>query len=150
MYGDVMASEKQVSFIESLLKKKDYDFQPSVRSLTKPEASKLIEALIAMPDGSSELVPEGMYRRTADSAIFRVLTAKTSDNRYAKKLDQENGGWLYEKGAIYSLKRSEAMTLEQAKEFGVRSGICCVCARTLTDEKSVSLGIGPVCAKAFG
>lgn len=41
------------------------------------------------------------------------------------------------------------MTLEQAKEFGAIYGVCCNCGATLTDERSIEAGIGPVCAGRF-
>jgi hypothetical protein len=41
------------------------------------------------------------------------------------------------------------MTLEDAKEFGRLYGMCCQCGATLTDEKSIEAGIGPVCAGKF-
>lgn len=150
------ASPKQISFIESLLEKRETSLTIDPSSLTKSEASALIAELLNAPYKSarSEYAPtptveEGMYRRPSDNAIFRVMTAKTSSNRYAKKLDQENGGWDYEKGAIYTLKPEFAMTLDQAKEFGVESGVCCVCARTLTNPDSIAAGIGPICAGIF-
>ena len=70
------------------------------------------------------------------------------DRLYAKKL-VFSGGWEYEAGAIYRLKDSERMTLEQAKAFGTSTGLCCVCGIFLTDPKSVEQGIGPVCIKNF-
>ncbi len=39
------------------------------------------------------------------------------------------------------------LTPERAKEFGHLYGICCVCGATLTDEKSIAAGIGPVCGR---
>jgi hypothetical protein len=38
------------------------------------------------------------------------------------------------------------MTVEEAKAFGLLYGRCIVCGRTLTDEKSIADGIGPICA----
>ena len=36
-------------------------------------------------------------------------------------------------------------------EYGHRFGVCCICGRELTNERSVSDGIGPVCkSRAFG
>jgi Family of unknown function (DUF6011) len=37
-----------------------------------------------------------------------------------------------------------------AQAYGKQYGICCVCSRTLTDELSVQLGIGPICAERMG
>ena len=33
--------------------------------------------------------------------------------------------------------------------YGKATGICCVCGRELTNEESVSLGIGPICRERF-
>jgi hypothetical protein len=37
-----------------------------------------------------------------------------------------------------------------AAAFGHLTGNCCFCAKTLTDERSTSVGYGPVCAEKFG
>lgn len=37
-----------------------------------------------------------------------------------------------------------------AKAYGQRFGVCCFCSRTLTDERSVTAGYGPVCAEHYG
>lgn len=39
---------------------------------------------------------------------------------------------------------------EAAAKHGSLTGYCCFCASLLTDEKSVSVGYGPVCAKNWG
>lgn len=39
---------------------------------------------------------------------------------------------------------------ETAAAYGKLTGNCCFCNLALTDEKSVSVGYGPVCAKHFG
>lgn len=100
----------------------------------------------------------GMYTR--DGIIFKVQKARESGNCYAKRLTPINGDrlaengtevvhfeFVYERGAVYSLSPADRMTEEQAKEFGLRFGMCCVCAAPLKDAKSVALGIGPSCKK---
>jgi hypothetical protein len=45
-----------------------------------------------------------------------------------------------------------AMALDPAKaaaEYGHLTGVCCFCAHPLTDERSTSVGYGPICAGAF-
>lgn len=37
-----------------------------------------------------------------------------------------------------------------AKAYGQETGMCCVCNSRLTNEESMSRGIGPVCAEKFG
>lgn len=92
----------------------------------------------------------GMYRK--DGRIFKVQIAiHGSGKPYAKELIQFGEGqdarFEYAQGMVYKLNPSDMMTLEEAKEFGALYGVCCVCGRLLTDEKSIEAGIGPVCAK---
>lgn len=99
----------------------------------------------------------GMYQR--DGIIYKVQQARESKNLYAKKLTECNGArfaeqgdvvhfeFVYERGAVWSLGPEDRMTEEQAKEFGIRTGMCCVCAAPLKDAVSVARGIGPTCAK---
>jgi hypothetical protein len=63
--------------------------------------------------------------------------------------DIEEMGFIYSAGAMRVLTPEMKMTLEEAKQFGIETGICCVCGAYLTDAKSVAEGIGPVCAKRF-
>lgn len=110
---------------------------------------------------------EGMHR--VGDEIFKVQRAvHGSGNLYAKRLvmvEPDCGGcangepcgagcaWSasfeYAPGIVRTLSAETKMTLEQAKEFGALYGTCCVCGRTLTDEKSIEAGIGPVCAGKF-
>jgi Family of unknown function (DUF6011) len=94
----------------------------------------------------------GMYR-TPDGQIFRVHESKESGRLYAKVLvlsfDDDKPHFDYAKGAIYHLLPEHRMTLDEAKAWGCETGICCVCGAFLTDPKSVTEGIGPVCAKGF-
>lgn len=109
------------------------------------------------PTKVSDLEP-GMYRTEAGD-IFKVQRAKGSGNLYAKRLAMIGGNRLneddqvvhwefqYAQGAIFSLKVEDRMTVDQAREFGIQYGVCCVCGITLKDAASVVRGIGPVCAK---
>lgn len=89
---------------------------------------------------------EGMY--ILDGRIFKVQRAiHGSGQLYAKELQATK--FDYAPGMYRRLNSSHRMTLEQAKEYGALYGTCCVCGRTLTDEKSIAEGIGPVCATRF-
>jgi hypothetical protein len=139
------ASIKQVSFIKSLISERGYTQPVEFGTLTSSEASSLISNLLAMPTAGG-VEEQGMYRD--GDAIFRVQRSLESGNLYAKRLDVVEMKFIYEAGAIKTLRASHKMTLDEAKAFGVETGFCCVCARFLTDAKSVSAGIGPVCAKS--
>lgn len=142
----IPASAKQVAFIQSLLSERTFTEPIDWANLTIASASNLIETLRNLPkaDAVSEV---GMYR-TADFAIYRVQRSRETGNLYAKRLNIM-GGFDYEQGAIRKLRPSDKMTLDEAKAFGVETGLCCVCGAFLTDPKSVAVGIGPVCAKSF-
>jgi hypothetical protein len=103
-------------------------------------------------------VDEGMYRH--DGEIFKVQRGRESGNLYAKRLVEIGGKRLadederdvhfefqYAAGAIRMLTADERMTLDEARAFGIRFGVCCVCGASLKDADSVRNGIGPVCAK---
>lgn len=109
-----------------------------------------------------EELEAGMYRK--DGVIYKVQRAvHGSGKMYAKvahiQAVDENGvpverdGVAYEisftfaPGAVTKLTAGDKMSYEEAKEFGALYGTCVRCGRTLTDELSVALGIGPVCGK---
>lgn len=142
----VIASDKQVAFINSLLGERVFSGEVDFANLTSKGASDLIGQLLNAPrKTTSEPLAVGMYQ-LANGDIYRVQASRENGNLYAKRLDLIDG-FVYEQGAIRKVKASDRMTLEQAKLFGVETGFCCVCGIFLTDPKSVANGIGPVCAK---
>jgi len=50
---------------------------------------------------------------------------------------------------INLLKDANENILKLAQLYGHTTGVCAICARTLSDPLSVQMGIGPVCAKRF-
>lgn len=109
---------------------------------------------------------DGIYR-TEDGTIYKVQIAKQgSGNLYAKRLtltpnacggcercDGEGtctkGTFTYAPGIIHTLRADQRLDAQQARTFGKLYGICCACGADLTDEKSVALGIGPICGKRY-
>lgn len=158
------ATDAQMDYLRSLLASRviDANFRADVEArladgtLDKARASDAISKLRLAPKAAapkpSASVAEGMYRK--DGVIFRVHRSRESGNLYAKRLELDllgNGKphFVYAKGAIMGLSDAHKMSREDAKAFGVETGICCVCGAFLTDDKSVAEGIGPVCAKRF-
>lgn len=171
MQTTTAATDKQLAFIAKLTAEGRATTLVQFDG-SKCSASAYISALLAAPrvapqpaaasttaaaPAAERPTEVGMYR--LGDEIFRV---KESDagRLYAMKLTPINGArlrdsdeavvrwsFVYERGAIHQLTAADKLTLEQAKEFGIRTGTCCVCARLLTDAKSVQQGIGPVCAR---
>ena len=156
------ATENQINYLRSLLASRvvasdvraDLEARLADGTLDKDRASRAIDNLRVAPKAAAPKVElaEGVYRK--DGVIFRVHRSRESGNLYAKRLELDlmsNGKprFVYAKGAITALAPTHKMSREDAKAFGVETGICCVCGAFLTDDKSVAEGIGPVCAKRF-
>lgn len=119
---------------------------------------------------------DGMYQ--FEGSIYKVQHAvHGSGNQYAKlaEITEINGeccgevvngkctrcgtdelssysvSFSYAPGVVAKLRPEHKLSYEQAKAFGALYGTCCRCAKTLTDELSIHLGIGPVCGqREFG
>ena len=153
----IPATDKQISFIKSLADRKGFNLAESLTSLTKSSASRMIETLLSMkdkprnevaikaPNTVAATVTEGMYAR--DGKIFKVYFNQAHTRLLAKELI--DGSFEYQGMASRFVKPEHRMTIEQAKEYGKVTGTCCVCSRRLTDENSISEGIGPICASKF-
>lgn len=160
------ATEKQLAFIKSLLEQVDASNNPTFTniiksiledgpSLPRKSASSIIDQLKEMPRKPRQTkyreVPEGMHEYKGE--FFKVQRAVNgSGNLYAKVLVESGPNrwdFAYAPGAIRNLSETTVLPLEEAKKFGKLYGTCCVCARTLTDERSIEEGIGPVCARKF-
>lgn len=48
------------------------------------------------------------------------------------------------------LKEFASDPVQTVRDNGLTSGNCCFCCKTLTDERSVKVGFGPVCASKWG
>jgi hypothetical protein len=53
-------------------------------------------------------------------------------------------------GVVTLLKDFAANPAKVAAEYGHNTGCCCFCSRGLDDDRSVSVGYGPICAKRYG
>ena len=132
------------------------------KPLTKAGASKLITALKDQPvKVTSERVKnvervelqDGMYN--LNGIFYKVYhTVNGANVQVAKRLqvteigDEAEVSFVYEgKKPLYKLAPEMRLTIEEAKAFGALYGTCCICGRTLTNELSIHLGIGPVCGK---
>ena len=157
------ASPKQYSYLASLITQRDLTgldalgIEQAVRegTLDKGSASGLIDLLLHSPrkpkapmvheDGG--VLGEGYYLQ--EDTVYKVVTAKSTGNLYAKALHSTEYGrasWDYAPGAMKHLTASHRLTLDQAREMGTRLGACVICGKALTDPESVERGIGPVCA----
>jgi Family of unknown function (DUF6011) len=167
------ASEKQVSFLNSLMKSKDNpvvcakaQYTIATHSLTKGLASEFIGQLMQSPKKVVAPAPVAEVEKPAygyydvDGVAFHYdeFKPKYGTTKMPKlfKLTvvkdhwtgKTKGKWGYNGGAVKAasvLTGQKAMTLEEAGTYGLTHGFCIRCGRTLTDPVSVAKGIGPVC-----
>lgn len=89
---------------------------------------------------------EGFYSIGSD--IFAVVWNRQKTRRYGKKLVDVGGTWKWiaDRSVLKAVhEHGKRLTASQASAFGIRTGTCAICARTLTDPESIARGIGPVC-----
>jgi hypothetical protein len=159
-----MATEKQSSYMEALRDGKDLtSLTPQQQAwlkdadftkVPKRRASDIIAVLKALDWQQAEHsgvnisvdVADGRYAIPKDDGTLMFYSVK--QGKYIKFVD------VWASDARYPVKNpQERKRILEAIEadadagprFGREIGRCYVCGRTLTDETSRSLGIGPVC-----
>lgn len=150
------ASEKQLAFIEAL-KFQRQDAHEFVRQffvgygsdkLTAPDAKLLIDSLLKLPLIVRQVaVDVGAYRY--DQELYSVRKSRESGKLHAYKYEPATNIWSYAGKTIFDLRPEHKLSLAEAMEYGVQTGVCIHCGRTLTDAKSVRYGLGTHCRKFY-
>lgn len=156
--------EKQ-EFLDKMMKKAN-------KALVTIEAPAATPVVLTEIKKGQDLEP-GMYQvkdAKGKVTVYKIEFNKTGTFKLAKELvispkevwNKETCEWVsvpkgkfwYASGMMAKLTSENKMGEAEAKEFhdatklkyGVDYGFCCVCAKLLTVKKSISAGIGPVCA----
>ena len=149
------ATEKQVRFIARLVEEREIPPTGTARLLlemwefdkTRETATVLIDALMALPRVEKAPAPSGLH--VLDGEVYRVVVSRDSGRPYALRLVEAPGAFEYAPGAVRRLSEDTMMTLDEARDYGVRYGVCAACGRTLTNPESIEYGIGPVCRTRY-
>jgi uncharacterized protein DUF6011 len=90
----------------------------------------------------------GMYLH--NEIVYRVKRSQ-SGYLYASRVELFEGKpiYTYAPGIFKTLDASDKMTVEAAEAYSLKINHCCCCGKMLTNTKSVTLGIGPVCRKNY-
>lgn len=113
------------------------------RALANEIESKRVEA--EFEEGALYVGPE---LEEGQPTIYLVQRSKSSGHLYALRV-LDDGRTTFDSGAIRRLDAGTRLSLEAAKAWGRRTGVCCQCRRELTNPESIELGIGPYCRKKF-
>lgn len=157
------ASDRQIRYIHTLVKTREWNGTIDFENLTSAVASGLINDLKAAPrkqgaDKEADIVhtsessypDEGFY--FAEGTYYKVQDAKAQGGRrYAKRWNHDSEQWIYDGQKHFRLLTSQTkLTAEQASRFGHLYGRCIVKGCELTNEHSIELGYGPICAEKNG
>ena len=149
------ATDKQLYWIDRTLATKqiDADVATEIRrqldaGLNTKQAGAWLDLLFAAPDKpvAGAVTEPGLYIHSGE--VSKVQSNKAGTNLYAKKLVISESGrspFVYEGGAIRNLTASEKLTPEQARQFGLTTGVCANCGERLEDPISIAIGLGTTC-----
>lgn len=154
------ATEKQVAYINKLCADRQLD-APDTSALTRRSASKLIDALRATPLPAKPVapiaapVPDGYYAIDGTGSqpvdFYRVNTPTSGWWSGYTFVSQVVGGQgdhpVRDRNRRANIIRSiqKATPSAAAERYGQEIGRCGICNRTLTDETSRAIGVGPDC-----
>lgn len=159
-----LATEKQITFIKALLEQKEVGAETKAMieagvagETSRKQASNWIEWLLVQPKIPVEKKvyadpPEGMHT-PAEGGIFKVYKTRNGHVVASELLRDSTGkyGFVYlGKRGLKGLSETTRMPADEAKKFGKTYGICVRCAASLTDERSIFAGYGPICADNEG
>ena len=141
-----------------------YEQRATERVATAPEvvSARLEEAFSKAKDKGirhPKIVLEGLKFKPAPStgnnpgAIY--VTVRTKDEHDGEYLGKVMGGKFLKMRQCTPEQEARVVELvndpkKAAEAYGMRTGECCICARTLTNKESIDRGIGPICADNFG
>lgn len=120
----------------------------SVSHVRECSQGRTIQSAVQMPRVIAAPMPvtePGVY--FDGERYYKVVWNQAQTHLYAKVWD---GEWTYASGAMKFLTADMKVTAEQAARFGKLWGSCVFCSRLLTDERSVAVGYGPICAEKNG
>lgn len=159
------ASPKQIAFIERLSNEKQMsdDMARRVAWATDGQnfvgmraASGLIDELLATSRKSATTTSSARRTYVDPPLGIHVINGeyrKVKDTRSGQRVGFVFDGASFEyagKKGLAGLSDDTVATAEQAAAFGHEHGFCCYCSRGLTDERSTSVGYGPICAVRYG
>ncbi len=152
-------SEKQSGYIDLLLQTRQKAQEKlteitthysvdSYHQLTRDQAKVLITYLVMLP--KLEVIIEatvGAYR--VNETYYSVRKLRNSDRLFALEYDPINKSWTLNSKVLATLKATDRLSLTDASAFGIATGTCVHCHRTLTLQKSVVAGMGKWCASHY-
>jgi hypothetical protein len=170
-------TEPQVKYLTDLVNSRQMDendrafLLEHMRELNKTLASKWIDTLRLLPPKPKpkaqgkwnvpDVIPDGRYavHKTGKTWLFfRIVTKKDERNgvqyRVVQRLHGAPGDFRYTRVTTEEWHLAVDTIIKDpglhSTLFGLKVGACGVCGSPLTDPISISMGIGPICARKSG
>jgi len=174
-YTPEVATEKQLAFLGRLLPERqvseqlELDIQVELQQPSGPTRTglnSLLDALIAAPRVQAAKapspaalpdIPAGRYAVHGRDGVLRFLRVDRpaegnwAGHTFVSVQHSDDFHRLHNDQPLKALRAIEAYGAREASVlYGVELGVCGVCGRTLTNEESRLVGIGPVCQAKAG
>jgi hypothetical protein len=92
----------------------------------------------------------GLYFKESTQIVYRVdKTGNTCSWRPVARDWWSKTGDMVKLTSDYGAGKTVQLTEELASKLGLQAGMCVVCGKALTTNKSKEIGIGPTCLKAI-
>jgi len=152
-------SDKQLSYIDLLLLSRNNaknviesailaNRVDSIHKLTRDQAKTLITRLVTLEKVAPPSdVTVGAYK--VGDIYYSVRKRRESERLYVVQYDPINKAWINNFKVLTTLTQANRLSLSDASAFGIATGTCVHCGRTLTLQKSVVAGMGKWCASHY-
>lgn len=153
-----LISEKQLAYLTSIIDRRpdadlhrerilNYYQVDDLKNLNRDQAKYQIDFMLRLPLPLPD-IEVGAYEH--DGVIYSVRKGNYSGRIKALVYDPDQNKWVDDRTkAIYKLRSENRLTLSRATQLSVSVGSCVHCGRTLTLQKSVTAGMGKVCASKY-
>lgn len=152
-----LASDRQLAFIEALKTQREgaeayvAQFMNGYGSapLTAYGARMLIDTLLTMPNLPARQVQVEVGAYLYNGIVYSLRKSPQSGKLHAYHWNDQTSAWDYSGNVKYELRPEHRLSFVEASNFGALTGTCVHCGRTLTDAKSVRIGLGTSCRKKY-
>lgn len=125
------------------------------RAITKEKKSEALDTAenVSFIPSDYYLVDPGAYklghtvysiRRDKKTRVFQAWFYDGDKKTYRRPFFESDERKILEK-----LTPSNRLSLKMAEKYSLDTGLCCHCGRTLTAQKSINRGMGPVCRSLY-
>jgi hypothetical protein len=115
-------------------------------NVAKTSGLKFPKVRFIAPDGKSEL----RLSIAGDTSKYPGSIQVKINGQWVGRINTDGTATRMDDVLLETLNKIASNPAQAAKEYGALNGCCSFCGLALTDEGSVEVGYGPICAKNYG